>query len=116
MPSTFYPAGREGYLRPFFFFLVVLLFVGSLDIQKALRFVASVTNEGIFDSWKTSSHNKVSCLNCHRSPGLLISSAGKVGGSPTGHEHISCWKGIKNPITKLMMGIVLQKVVIKETT
>jgi nitrate/TMAO reductase-like tetraheme cytochrome c subunit len=47
------------------------------------------------DSWKTSSHNKVACLNCHRSPGLASHLKGKWVDFQLALTYIMIGKGFK---------------------
>jgi hypothetical protein len=61
------------------------------------------------DSWKISSHNKVACLDCHRSPGLLNHLKGKWVDIQLGFTYLVVGKGIKKLHYEVGDGNCLQK-------
>ena len=78
------------------FFLVVLLFVGGFKYSESPSFCGLCHNmKEYVESWKTSSHNKVSCLSCHRSPGFLNHLKGKWVDLQLAISYLMVGKGIK---------------------
>ncbi len=65
--------------------------------------------KGYVDSWKTSSHNKVSCLNCHRSPGLLNHLRGKWVDFQLAFTYLMVGKGFKKLHYEIDDGNCLQE-------
>ena len=81
LPSKILPWFSERKKRALYgslFLLLLLFFVAIFRFSESPSFCGLCHNmKEYVDSWKTSSHNKVSCLNCHRSPGLLNHLKGK---------------------------------------
>jgi hypothetical protein len=85
---------RAIYVLLFFLFIV---FIGIFKYSESPSFCGLCHNmKEYVDSWKTSSHNKVSCLNCHRNPGLLNHLKGK-------------WVDFQLALTYLMVGKTIRK-------
>ena len=106
----FLSARKKKVLYGLLFFLVVLLFVGSFRYSESPSFCGLCHNmKEYVDSWKTSSHNKVSCLNCHRSPGLLNHLQGKWVDLQLAITYFMVGKGIKKPHYEVDDGNCLQK-------
>ncbi|MGQ9645361.1 MAG: cytochrome c3 family protein [Thermodesulfobacteriota bacterium] len=61
------------------------------------------------ESWKTSSHNNVSCLSCHRNPGLLNHLKGKWVDFQLGVTYFMVGKGIKKLHYEVDDGNCLQR-------
>ncbi|OGP98332.1 MAG: hypothetical protein A2026_10735 [Deltaproteobacteria bacterium RBG_19FT_COMBO_46_12] len=80
------------------FFLIIVLFLGGFKYSESPSFCGLCHNmKEYVDSWKTSSHNKVSCLNCHRNPGVMNHLQGK-------------WVDFQLALTYLMVGKGFKKV------
>ena len=78
------------------FLLLLLFFVAIFRFSESPSFCGLCHNmKEYVDSWKTSSHNKVSCLNCHRSPGLLNHLKGKMGDFQLALTYFMVGKGFK---------------------
>jgi hypothetical protein len=92
----FLSARKKKALYGLLFFIVALLFVGGFKYSESPSFCGLCHNmKEYVDSWKTSSHNKVSCLNCHRSPGLLNHLKGKWGDFQLAMTYLMVGKGFK---------------------
>jgi hypothetical protein len=60
------------------FFLVIVLFLVGFRYSESPSFCGLCHNmKEYVESWKTSSHNKVTCLSCHRKPGIWNHLRGK---------------------------------------
>ena len=106
----FLSARKKKVLYGLLFFLVVLLFVGGFKYSESPSFCGLCHNmKEYVDSWKTSSHNKVSCLNCHRSPGLFNHLKGKWVDLQLAITYFMVGKGIKKPHYEVDDGNCLQK-------
>jgi len=78
------------------FFLAVLLFVGGFKYSESPSFCGLCHNmKEYVESWKTSSHNNVSCLSCHRCPGFLNHLKGKWGDLRLAISYLMVGKGIR---------------------
>jgi hypothetical protein len=68
----FFSKRKKKVIYGLLFFLFIILFLGGFKYSESPSFCGLCHNmKEYVDSWKISSHNKVSCLNCHRSPGTL---------------------------------------------
>jgi len=106
----FLSARKKKVLYGLLFFLVVLLFVGGFKYSESPSFCGLCHNmKEYIDSWKTSSHNKVSCLNCHRSPGLFNHLKGKSVDLQLAITYFMVGKGIKKSHYEVDDGNCLQK-------
>src|SRR4030043_1311557 len=78
------------------FLLFVVLFAGIFRYSESPSFCGLCHNmKEYVDSWKTSSHNKVTCLSCHRSPGILNHLRGKGEDLQLALTYFIIGKGIK---------------------
>ncbi len=92
------------------FFILILLFVGVFKYSESPSFCSLCHNmKEYVDSWKTSSHNKVACLNCHRSPGFLNHLKGKWGDLQLAISYLMVGKGIRKLHYEIDDGNCLQK-------
>ena len=106
----FLSARKKKALYGLLFFLIVLLFVGGFKYTESPSFCGLCHNmKEYVDSWKTSSHNKVSCLNCHRTPGLLNHLKGKLGDLQLAITYLMVGKGTKKLHYEVDDGNCLQK-------
>src|SRR4030043_1598867 len=70
--------GKKKAIYGLLFFLLVVLFAGIFRYSESPSFCGLCHNmKEYVESWKMSSHNKVTCLNCHRGPGLANHIQGK---------------------------------------
>jgi hypothetical protein len=70
--------GKKKALYGFLLFLLIVLFGGIFRYSESPSFCGLCHNmKEYVDSWKTSSHNQVTCLNCHRTPGIVNHLKGK---------------------------------------
>jgi nitrate/TMAO reductase-like tetraheme cytochrome c subunit len=92
------------------FFLFIVLFVGVFKYSESPSFCGLCHNmKEYVDSWKTSSHNNVSCLNCHRSPGFLNHLKGKRVDLQLALTYVIIGKGFKKLHYEVDDGNCLQK-------
>jgi hypothetical protein len=92
------------------FFLFIVLFVGVFKYSESPSFCGLCHNmKEYVDSWKTSSHNNVSCLNCHRSPGFLNHLKGKWVDLQLALTYVMIGKGFKKLHYEVDDGNCLQK-------
>ena len=92
------------------FLLCIFSFGGVFRYSESPSFCGLCHNmKEYVDSWKTSSHNKVACLNCHRSPGLLNHLKGKWVDLQLALTYLMIGKGIKKLHYEIDDGNCLQK-------
>ena len=92
------------------FFLFIVLFVGVFKYSESPSFCGLCHNMREYvDSWKTSSHNKVACLNCHRNPGVLNHLQGKWVDFHLALTYLMVGKGFKKLHYEIDDGNCLQK-------
>jgi len=90
--------------------LFIVLFVGVFRYSESPSFCGLCHNmKEYVESWKTSSHNRVDCLNCHRKPGLLNHLKGKWGDFQLGLTYLLIGKGVKKLHYEVDDGNCLQK-------
>jgi len=78
------------------FFLIIVLFLGGFKYSESPSFCGLCHNmKEYVDSWKTSSHNKATCLSCHRKPGILNHLKGKKEDLQLALTYIIIGKGFK---------------------
>jgi hypothetical protein len=78
------------------FLFLAILFIGIFRYSESPSFCGLCHNmKEYVESWNTSSHNKVSCLNCHRNPGFLNHLKGKWMDFQLGFTYLMIGKGIK---------------------
>ena len=91
-------------------FILIVLFAGIFKYSENPSFCGLCHNmKEYVDSWKTSSHNKVTCLNCHRSPGFLNHLKGKWVDLQLALTYLMIGKGIKKLHYEIDDGNCLQK-------
>jgi hypothetical protein len=92
----FFSKGKKRAIYVLLFFLFIV-FVGIFRYSESPSFCGLCHNmKEYVDSWKTSSHHEVSCLNCHRNPGFLDHLKGK-------------WVDFQLTLTYLMIGKRIRK-------
>ncbi|OGP96557.1 MAG: hypothetical protein A2157_12920 [Deltaproteobacteria bacterium RBG_16_47_11] len=92
------------------FFILIVLFVGVFKYSESPSFCGLCHNMREYvDSWKTSSHNKVACLNCHRNPGVLNHLQGKWVDFHLALTYLMVGKGFKKLHYEIDDGNCLQK-------
>jgi hypothetical protein len=92
------------------FFLVALLFVGVFRYSESSLFCGLCHNmKEYVDSWKTSSHNQVGCLSCHREPGILNHLKGKSIDLQLALTYVIIGRGIKKLHYEVNDGNCLQQ-------
>ncbi len=92
------------------FFLLIVLFAGIFRYSESPSFCGLCHNmKEYVDSWKTSSHNKVACLNCHRQPGVLNHLKGKWVDLQLALTYVMIGKGVKKLHYEIDDGNCLQK-------
>jgi nitrate/TMAO reductase-like tetraheme cytochrome c subunit len=90
--------------------LFIVLFVGVFRYSESPSFCGLCHNmKEYVESWKTSSHNRVDCLSCHRKPGLLNHLGGKWGDFQLGLTYLLIGKGVKKLHYEVDDGNCLQK-------
>jgi len=78
------------------FLLLILFIAGIFKYSESPSFCGLCHNmKEYVDSWKTSSHNQVTCLNCHRKPGILNHLKGKRVDLQLAFTYIIIGRGIK---------------------
>jgi nitrate/TMAO reductase-like tetraheme cytochrome c subunit len=91
-------------------FLFIILFAGIFKYSESPSFCGLCHNmKEYVESWNLSSHNRVSCLNCHRSPGLLNHLKGKWVDFQLALTYFMMGKGIKKLHYEVDDGNCLQK-------
>ena len=92
------------------FFFLIVLFGGIFRFSESPSFCGLCHNmKEYVDSWKTSSHNKVTCLSCHRRPGLLNHLKGKWVDLQLASTYVLIGKGITKLHYEIDDGNCLQK-------
>jgi len=92
------------------FFLFIFFIIGVFRYSESPSFCGLCHNmKEYVESWKTSSHNKVACLNCHRSPGLASHLKGKWVDLQLALTYIMIGKGIKKLHYEIDDGNCFQK-------
>ena len=92
------------------FLLLAILVIGMFHYSESPSFCGLCHNmKEYVDSWKTSSHNQVSCLSCHRSPGFLNHLKGKRVDLQLGLTYLVIGKGIRGLHYEVDDGNCLQK-------
>src|SRR4030043_2327496 len=78
------------------FLLLFLFFVAILKFSESPSSCGRCHNmKEYVESWKTSSHNKVACLSCHRRPGFLNHLKGKGADLQLGLTYLLIGKGLR---------------------
>ena len=78
--------------------LFLVFFTGGFRYSESPPFCGLCHNmKEYVESWKTSSHNKVTCLNCHRKPGLWNHLKGKGVDLQLAMTYLIIGKSIKKP-------------------
>ncbi len=102
--------GKRRVLSVLLLFLFIVFFAGILRYSESPSFCGLCHNmKEYVDSWKTSSHNKVACLSCHRSPGALNHLKGKWVDFQLALTYVIIGKGIKKLHYEISDGNCLQK-------
>src|SRR4030067_2930945 len=92
----FLSARKKEAIYGLLFFLVIVLFLGGFKYSESPSFCGLCHNmKEYVESWKISSHNKVSCLSCHRKPGILNHLKGKGEDLHLALTYIIIGRGIK---------------------
>jgi len=92
------------------FFLLILFFIGVFKYTESPSFCGLCHNmKEYVENWKTSSHNKVVCLNCHRGPGVLNHLRGKGMDFQLALTYLMVGKGFKKTHYEIDDGNCLQK-------
>ncbi|NWF93899.1 MAG: cytochrome c3 family protein [Syntrophaceae bacterium] len=91
-------------------FLILFVFVGIFKYSESPSFCGLCHNmKEYVESWRTSSHHQVSCLNCHRKPGLGSHLKGKWVDFQLAVTYLLIGKGIKKIHYEVDDGNCLQK-------
>ena len=92
----FFSKRKKKVIYSLLFFLVIVLFLGGFRYSESPSFCGLCHNmKEYVDSWKTSSHNKVICLSCHRKPGIWNHLKGKREDLQLALTYIIIGRGIK---------------------
>src|SRR4030043_946701 len=92
----FFSQRKKKALVGLLFLLLAILFTGIFRYSESPSFCGLCHNmKEYVDSWKTSSHNQVTCLNCHRRPGMVNYLSGKWVDFQLGLTYITIGKGFK---------------------
>lgn len=91
-------------------FLLIILFAGIFRYSESPSFCGLCHNmKEYVDSWKTSSHNQVTCLSCHRRPGIVNHLKGKWVDFQLALTYVIIGKGFKKLHYEVDDGNCLQK-------
>jgi len=102
--------GKQMAIYSLLFFLLIVFVAGIFKYSESPSFCGLCHNmKEYVESWETSSHNKVSCLDCHRSPGLFNHLKGKRVDLQLAITYFMVGKGIKKPHYEVDDGNCLQK-------
>ena len=92
------------------FSLFILLFAGIFRYSESPSFCGLCHNmKEYVESWERSSHNRVTCLSCHRRPGVLNHLKGKGEDIQLALTYIIVGKGFKKVHYEVDDGNCLQK-------
>jgi len=102
--------GKRRILSLLLLLLIVVLFAGIFRYSESPSFCGLCHNmQEYVESWKTSSHNQMACLSCHRKPGLLNHFKGKWVDFQLGLTYLMIGKGAKKLHYEIDDGNCLQK-------
>ena len=106
----FFSKRKKKVIYGLLFFLFIILFVGGFKYSESPSFCGLCHNmKEYVESWKTSSHNQVACLSCHRKPGILNHVKGKGEDFQLALTYIIVGRGIKKLHYEIDDGNCLQK-------
>jgi len=92
------------------FLLCIFLFAGIFKYSESPSFCGLCHNmKEYVESWKTSSHNQVTCLNCHRRPGVVNHLQGKWVDLQLALTYVLIGKGTRKLHYEIDDGNCLQK-------
>jgi len=102
--------GKKKAIYGLLFFLLLVLFVGVFRYSESPSFCGLCHNmKEYVESWKISSHNQVTCLNCHRRPGVVNHLQGKWVDLQLALTYVLIGKGTKKLHYEIDDGNCLQK-------
>ena len=92
----FFHGKKKNAIYGLLFFLFIFFIIGVFRYSESPSFCGLCHNMREYvENWKTSSHNKVACLSCHRNPGLLNHLKGKWVDLQLGLTYLMVGRGIK---------------------
>ena len=92
----FFSGNKKEAIYGLLFLLFIGLFVEIFAYSESPSFCGLCHNmKEYVESWKTSSHNQVSCLSCHRNPGFLNHVKGKWVDFQLGFTYLLVGKGFR---------------------
>jgi len=106
----FFSERKKKAIYGIFFSLFILLFAGIFRYSESPSFCGLCHNmKEYVESWERSSHNRVTCLSCHRRPGVLNHLKGKGEDIQLALTYIIVGKGFKKVHYEVDDGNCLQK-------
>ncbi len=102
--------GKKKAIYALLFFLLLVLLAGIFRYSESSSFCGLCHNmKEYVESWKTSSHSQVTCLNCHRQPGVVNHLRGKWVDLQLALTYILIGKGTKKLHYEIDDGNCLRK-------
>jgi len=107
---SWFSKGKKKVLYVSLFLLLFLFLAAIFRFSESPSFCGLCHNmKEYVESWKTSSHNKVACLGCHRRPGFLNHLKGKGLDLQLGLTYLIIGKGVRKLHYEVDDGNCLQK-------